>query len=256
IHRDILGAVRLATFSPDGRWLITAGTRGDAGKGAAERNKAATSEANTDRIDEVVRLWHWGPGGLNPKDRHELDPRGPISDLQVSPDGRWLAVQSYPGRGRLYDLRAPDPLSHPVVLHTHSKDKPQDVAAIAFAPDSRRMAVTGQRGLVVIWDLDRPRPAVVDHVVLRRTGQGARGNAPGPGRTPERSLLTVAERTEEGDVELALVRAFTPDGDLVITHGLAGNISIVGRRGEGAQARWKVLHQVSHGGPSLPAPDH
>ena len=255
IHRDILGAVRLATFSPDGRWLITAGTRGDTGQGAAQRDKTATLEGSTDRIDELVRLWHWGSGGFNPKDRLELDPQGPISDLQVSPDGRWLAVLSYPGRGRLYDLQAPDPVSHPVVLHTHLKDLPQvkdlpqDVAAIAFAPDSRLMAVTGQRGLVVIWDLDRPRPAIVDHVVLRRTGQGASGHAAGPGGTPERSHLTVAESTEEGDVELALVRAFTPDGDLVVTHGLSGDIMIVGRQGEGAQSHWKVHHQVSHGGP-------
>ncbi|MBV8318043.1 MAG: hypothetical protein JOZ53_24125, partial [Planctomycetaceae bacterium] len=77
----------------------------------------------------------------------------------------------------------------------------------------------------------------------------ALGNAPRQGGTPERSHLTVAEGMEAGDVELALVRAFTPDGDLVITHGLSGNITIVGRRGEGAQAHWKVLHQVSHGGP-------
>lgn len=83
----------------------------------------------------------------------EYRPKGsknPAAQLTFSPDGRFLAAIS----GRTIPLLSEDRLEPLAVLEGHSKQ----VNAIAFSPDSRRLASASHDGAIRIWDTATGRP--------------------------------------------------------------------------------------------------
>jgi len=172
IHANLLGAVNRLAFSPDGRWLVTTQAGGVHRTENTARYAAATLDGDTARIREVVRLWRWGPDGIDSKNTVELTGDGrPITNFEMSPDGRWLVVLSYPEVGHLYDLHKANPADRPVLLHRASSQLAQRVLAVAFDGNSHRLATTGHQGALVVWALDGAEPKVIDNLRLRPSAQ-------------------------------------------------------------------------------------
>lgn len=105
--------------------------------------------------------------------------RQEVLDIDVSPDGRWVATSSSDRTARIWERRT-GRLVHTIAHATH-------VAASAWAPDSRRLATAARDGLVRLWDVtaDAARP------LFSLSGSGT-----------QRGLYDVT---------------FSPDGDFVMT---------------------------------------
>ena len=110
--------VRLAAWSPDGRWIATGN-----GTGAARVWEAATG-----------RLLATCPG------------TGPaVTALAFDRDARWLAVGHQDGTAAIWD---PRPGDRRVVLARHGAA----VNGIAFSADAARVATTGADRTLRVWD--------------------------------------------------------------------------------------------------------
>lgn len=118
-------ALRAATFSTDGRQIIT----GDA-KGAIQFRDAATGQ--------LLRTL--------------TGQSGEIIQLAVSPDGRWLAAGSTEQGVTLWELATGR------MVYTHNLPAP--VLSVAFAPDGQRLAAVGYNSQVDLWDAATGRNGV------------------------------------------------------------------------------------------------
>ncbi len=146
------GGIGAMAVSPDGRWLVTAGT----GRG----HDGSCSPDNTPRLWDLTRADPWSDPVL--LQGHEDF----VWRAAFSPDGRWLATVSNDRSARLWDLTAPNAKSH--VLKGHEAA----VSAFAFSPDALWLATTGIDNSVRLWDLTDDHPT--------RTGIDLAGVAPLP----------------------------------------------------------------------------
>ncbi|MCJ7433302.1 MAG: TIR domain-containing protein [Anaerolineales bacterium] len=106
-------------FSPDGRWLATAGS------------------------DDIMRMWDLENMQFEPI----LGEHASLSPLLFSPDGRWLAGSRLDGFVQVLDLD--DPNGHPIIL-----DKNGGVIfAMAFSPNGNWLASGSQNKIVHLWDM-------------------------------------------------------------------------------------------------------
>ena len=167
---DILSAC----FSPDGRWIATAGN------------------------DNVARLWHAATGepAAGP-----LPHRRGVEKVAFSPDSRLLATASLDRTARIWDVVSGQPVTVPLQhggevecvafspegrrLATGSRDRAvrfwepttglpaaealwhdQGIAEVAFSPDGRQMLVCGQENAAFVWQVPpfdvRPPAWLVD----------------------------------------------------------------------------------------------
>ena len=115
-HPDLVFS---ASFSPDGRLLVTACR------------------------DRSVRVWDWRAGRLVcPPFEHAKEANAAV----FTPDGRWVLSASVDGTARAWDWRTGKPVTPPLTIEG-------DPLSIAVTPDGQHAVVGGGLGRLVVLDL-------------------------------------------------------------------------------------------------------
>lgn len=180
------GAIQTVTTSPDGRWLAIS-----AGIGTVAVHDAKGRQ----------RLAHWTVKGSDPR-------------LVFSPDGRWLTTATTADGVRLWNTES---WQEALAIPVPSKDQ---VLALAFAPNSKQLAISFRNGGLHIFD-----PATgKDIQTVPKTGglQALAFSTNGKhlaGANPERILLWDTQKWETAqhiDTEQPVTcLAFSPNGALL-----------------------------------------
>ena len=188
-------------------------------------SRAGTLVATIDS-DNVVRVWSTRSGEL----LQRLSDGGyPPTDVEFSPDGRYLAVpyQLVPnekGVLRIFDVDSWK-MEHEFVV--------PDVFALAFSPDNRRLALSGM--VTQAWDVENSRmladisPPFGGSTSLSFSGDGNWvATADGDGHVRVFDAATGKPRSTGTEFVLEpLVVAFSRDNKSVIAGGVDRTLSII-----------------------------
>jgi hypothetical protein len=199
-------ALSSASFSPDGRFVVTAGA------------------------DGVARVWAWSAAGGTVRPSAEL-PRCPkaLSGASFSPDGDMVLTACRDGVARIWNWHT----GQPVAELSAGKD-PAPLSDASFSQDGAVVVTAGGDGVARVWDWGAMPPVPI--AVLRKGGSAlssasfsqdaayvVTAGADGVARVwkwaalPPRPIAAV----EEGDSALSSA-SFSPDGTLVVTGGADG----------------------------------
>jgi WD40 repeat protein len=96
----------------------------------------------TGSTDNTVRLWSFPEGELL---HTMMDRKKPVSAVQFSKDGRWLASASYSGRAVVWTIEGQEVVAIPA-----SK---KNLSSVAFSPDGSLLATSGLGNEIWIWSL-------------------------------------------------------------------------------------------------------
>ena len=206
IHAHQRAANNLS-FSPDGRWLLT-----------------ASGSRLTEKGGRTVRIWDASSGRL----LQELKTASPYAmDAKFSQDGELVVTAESEGFAVVWDASTGKPQR---VLEGHSGG----VTHARFAPDNRSVFTSGSDWKAAKWDLASGKPT---HVYVHRSDvYGLALSADGKfAATAERGYAQVESaadlkhwceiRGHDADHDILDV-AFSPDGKLVATAGSDG-VSLV-----------------------------
>ena len=151
------GAVNAASFSPDGRTVVTTSWDRTARLWDAESGKELlrlTHDAEvwaasfspdgrtvaTASDDKTARLWDAAGGN----ELHRLAHDGPVYAVSFSPDGRTLVTASRDGTARVWDVAGGTELYR--LRHEDA------VWGASFSPDGRTIATASRDGTARLWD--------------------------------------------------------------------------------------------------------
>ncbi len=160
------GAIRAATYSPDGRIVAVGGDDAtvqlhDARTGATlgrplhhpARVNALAFRSDGLRLltgcdDSIARIWDLRTVSVvGPELRHE----GPVPAVAFSPDGRRIATACINGKAQLWDAETGSPIGEPMA-HADL------VGSVAFAPNGRSVATASWDRTARAWDAETGRP--------------------------------------------------------------------------------------------------
>jgi WD40 repeat protein len=156
------GSVDRASFSPDGRHVLTGGAHAqlwDPASGrllATFRHQAMGVSASfspdgryvvTASADTTALVWDVTTGQpITPPMQHGHE----VSHASFSPDGRRVVTASWNGTGRVWDATSGLPLT-PTMGH-------QKAVRAVFSPDGRRVVSTSGDNTVRVWDATTGQP--------------------------------------------------------------------------------------------------
>lgn len=184
VHPDTMYAV---AYSPDDRWLVSAGFEGVVYLHNIESGETRELEGHTDLVFR----------------------------LAFSPDGRLLATAGYDGAARVWEAESGE------ALHVLEHPDNTPVTAIAFSADGRRLATGDAYGVPRVWNLGAeqfrdlpPHNDSVNGVAFSPDGRLlATAGADSRVRLYDLDAYTVAEEIDHNARLFGL--AFSPDGDLI-----------------------------------------
>lgn len=169
--------------------------------------------------------------------------------LAVSADGQWLATAQTQGPVSLWHARDGR------IVRTFS-ELTNDVTALAFSKDGRRLAGSGAGPLVVVWNLDdgqvRARwssPAAVRALAWLPGGDELAGGG-------EDRLIRIWKIPENGEVESATIREWPAhEGPVTVLRPVPGTEGQLASGGHDGKVKiWKIadgqlVREMTHGAP-------
>jgi WD40 repeat protein len=249
------GTTRTVAFSPDGKTLVSVGSRGRlslwdvAGKTSKLRGKipghtgaiggAAFAPDGKTLVsggeDGTVRLWDLT--GAEPKAKvpvrgHDDEVRG----VAVAPDGRTLVTGSHDRSLRIWDLGGARPKPR-VTFSTEAGY----ATALAFVADGTRLIAGHNDHVLRVWDVSGERPRLLNKL---GTSQGGADEIWGLALSPDgktaatsgrRHSLGLWDLTTEGAKEANPTKsparyhgalAYAPDGKTVASGGHDGTVRL------------------------------
>ena len=117
---------------------------------------AVHSQTRSPNREEVIRLFTFRSGKLEPSRGPFRGVEQPPECLLLSKSGRWLVggcVQAPIGEVYLWDLKQKDEKPHSFLT-----DSDRRIQSVAFSPDETRVLVGRDDGCIVIWELKEPAP--------------------------------------------------------------------------------------------------
>jgi WD40 repeat protein len=154
------GPVTSGSFSPDGRWIVTASDDRtarlwEAASGAELRalrgHEGTVTSASfspdgrwivTASVDRTARLWEAASGaGLRVLRGHVRS----VTSASFSPDGRWIVTASADGTAQLWEAASGAALS---ILRGHERA----VTSASFSPDGRWIVTASDDGTARLWE--------------------------------------------------------------------------------------------------------
>ena len=188
-------ALRAASFSADGRHVVTASDDGTARVWdlSGRRPAATVLEGHTDcvlaasfsadgrrvvtaSLDGTARVWDLS--GPHPSATVLKGHVGPVRVASFSADGRRVVTASYDCTARVWDLSGAHPTATVLEGHTDC------VRAASFSADGRRVVTASDDGTARVWDLSGPHPAATVLEGHRRWCTVLRSAPTGAGSSP------------------------------------------------------------------------
>ena len=193
-----------ATFSPDGRYIVSASH------------------------DNTIRIWDAKTGQQvgSPLVGHQFG----VNSANFSPDGRYIVSASWDGTVRLWDAKTGQQVGNPSVGHTKC------VHSAAFSPDGRYIVSASEDSTVRIWDaktVQQVGSPLVGHTNIVRSAAFSPDGRYIVSASEDSTIRIWDAKTGQqvgsplvGHTKRVNSAAFSPDGRYIVSGSLDGTVRI------------------------------
>jgi WD40 repeat protein len=151
------GAHGFATYSPDGRWIVTTGYRADSWSGPLGLYRHWRDTASADR---TIRMWDAETGALHTVLKgHERS----VHFAAFSKDSRWLVSASEDRTARVWDMATGQEV---ITLRGHE----DAVKTVQFSADAKTVLTVSWDGTARLWPVD-PLPLALQRMPRELTDE-------------------------------------------------------------------------------------